>query len=190
MFRINVNCISNTDWGSESYGTPVCKFWVLEEDDQYKTAEWFNAFAQNPEDPQFAVESSAWEPKMGTTTPVPEVKEASQKRFAITTPSVSKLRQPFGPVTLYILLICSWIFMWGKITAPTIESYPSILPATAVLSPPINKSLFYDYPQAYVMIDKLIKFYGLEKLRTPDELPPEGQYLYLKYFRTPYWEGI
>jgi GlpG protein len=93
--------------------------------------------------------------------------------------------------TLYIFLICIFLFFIGEMTTPNIVQLPPLkLPLVALFSPPINKNLMYDYPEAYERMDKFIKVYGWEGLQNYENLPPEGLYLLKKIIQTPVWDGL
>jgi GlpG protein len=49
--------------------------------------------------------------------------------------------------------------------------------------------MLYDYPKIYELTDKLIKLYGVEKLQSPETLPPEGQIILKEIQSIPHWQG-
>ena len=71
-----------------------------------------------------------------------------------------------------------------------VEPPPLKLPLVALYSPPINKHLMYDYPDAYERMDTFLKIYGWEKLQNYEDLPPEGLFLLKKIIQTPVWNGF
>jgi GlpG protein len=76
------------------------------------------------------------------------------------------------------------------VTSPSIKAIPNYLSYTPVLASPIQKEMMYDYPLKYELADQLIKSYGLQALKDPENLPPQGQQLIQKYLQTPHWTGI
>lgn len=178
----------NTDWGSDGYGTPLCKIWVYDEDQVLDAQKWYDLFLQHPDDPSFDVETTGLDELADIfKSNDGEVKEKAERTIPLT---IHRLKQPFGPITLYLLLICGWLFIWGKMTTPSMQQFPAFLPPTPILSPAVNKALLYDYPETFVLVDKLVRLYGLEKLQDPNDLPEEGQFLLIHYLHTPYWQGI
>ena len=63
------------------------------------------------------------------------------------------------------------------------------MPAAPLFFSNIVKELYYDYPHAFEIIDKIQVAYGFEKVINPRLLPPEGQRLLQQYLSTPYWQG-
>jgi GlpG protein len=179
----------NRNWGSTGYGTYMSKIWVYDEDQMDSAKQLIEEYQKDPAHEKFKVTT----PTTSKIEDIPSIPEGTTKtNIKITRPSVkSNLSiRSVSPITFYLIIICSWIFIWGNITAPSIESIPRNIPAMAVLSPDIDKQLYYDYPKAFEIIDKIIKIYGYEKLENPDELPPEGKFLLMQYVETPYWQGL
>lgn len=177
---------TNTDWGSSDYGCSLSLIWIIEEDQIDIADRWLQEYTNNPRNPLFAkVEAPASQKEYSLKT------LSSRKPLTITAPNKPKLQQAFqdASLTLYVFLACIFLFLIGEITTPNIEVPPLHLPLVALYSPPINKTLMYDYPQAYAMMDKFIKIYGKEGLQNYDNLPPEGKFLLNKIIQTPVWEG-
>lgn len=180
--------IANTDWGSSDYGTVKCHIWVVDEDHLAIAQKWLEEYLQHPDKPIF-YETSKWQiPFKDTLQSTP--KESPQhpiKDIPLKRPAPNK---SLGIITMYLLLACTLIFLYGEFTSPQIDFPISQLPTTPLYSPPINKYLLYDYPQAFEIIDKLANAYGLQKLQNLSDLPQEGQLLVQKYEHTPYWKGF
>lgn len=176
---------TNTDWGSPDYGIVTAKIWVIDEDQvdtAMKTSEEFQSNPQNVHKPIPEKLSIAEEPSPNEAKPVP-VQKAKMVR-----PRIRLERQPIGLITVYIIMLCTLIFVIEMITEPKAQEYPSSLAATPAFSPPIDKELLYDYPKAFEIIDKIIKAYGMQQLVHPTEKPVE--YLLEQYHKTPYWHGF
>ncbi len=182
LFEVN----TVTDWGSPDYGNSSCRIWVYDEDQFEKAIDLWHDFEEHPSDPKFqALQKKPlfrFEPVKTTLKITPKVLKTER-----VPPSVE---QPLGLVTLYILVICSLIFLVSSFTSPAYVEPPKNLPLTPLYSSHLYKSMYYDYPEAYEIVDQLASKYGIEKLRDIPKLPPEGQTLYDKFLHTPYWQGF
>jgi GlpG protein len=188
---------TNTDWGQADYGVPTFRIWVIDEDAAESAEKWAAEFHQNPKDVKFQKTGSR-------TTVIPTVlpqnssdNKASNEQLADffkpnkgSTPKPSQKRPEETNLTISLLLLCCILYLISSFTAPHVTAIPANLPATPFVSPSINKDFFYDYPAAYEIVDKLIQLYGVERLQSPQNLPPEGQSLLQEFHQTPYWNGI
>lgn len=179
--------VANTDWGSSDYGTLKCHIWVIDEDQLAIAQKWIEEYLQNPTNPLFQ-DTSKWH------MPFQEV-PASPSESLKPPPQMIPPKKPpenknLGIITMYLLMICTLIFLYGEFTSPTIQYPVAQLPAIPLYSPTINKGLYYDYPQAYEIIDKLVNAYGYQKLQNLSDLPREGKVLLQKFEQTPYWTGF
>ncbi|MCE5319116.1 MAG: rhomboid family intramembrane serine protease [Parachlamydia sp.] len=182
---------TNRDWGSPNYGDVKCYVWVVEEDQMDLAHRWVEEFNANPNGDLFEAKSS----KSLEPPPVPSIeKPPLSTPFGKMPPRIenqkSPLNQGMGLATFYLVLICSVLFFFGLLTTPSEEVVITKLPAAPLYIPPFYKSLLYDYPQAFEILDKLVNIFGMEKLQKPDELPAEGKILLKKFSATPYWQGI
>ena len=165
----------NTDWSSAEYGDITCKIWIINEDDVNKANEYLEIFLQNPKDPRFIHVKPIIPP------PAPTFETFRVKRKA----------KPSSVITFYTIAICIVIFFISLATTRAYHSpHPGLVSLIPIYSSPVKKAMFYDYPQNYVIIDQLVKAYGVNSLLEPQKLPREGQFLYQKYFKTSYWQGI
>lgn len=180
--RHQLDVQTNTDWGSDDYGTAHCSVWVIDEDQFPEAYDWYEAFINNPFDDKFRVELP--------TTPPPPPPQSEQDQVQKAPPPPKTFGSELGKITSTILAICILLFVVSSMTAPRLKSIPDRLPYTPFLSSPVNKALMYDYPEAYDILDKAISIYGVSALETPSQLPPEGQYLLKSFYRTPYWTGV
>jgi GlpG protein len=178
--------IANRDWGADDYGTSYCNLWVIDEDQQEKAQNIFDEMIQNPD--HALVGNALSDPSVELPKEPAAEAAAAQPKVALR----RRQRTPFGALTLYLLIICGFLFLWGELTSPRIPSYlpETNLPYTPLFSPTINKHLMYDYPKAFSIIDKVVALFGVEKTMTPAELPETGQYLIKEYQQTPYWKGL
>lgn len=146
-----------------------CRIWIKNEDKVPEAIDWLEQFNQDPYNAQF-------QPK----SPPPPPEQATEVEASFT-------KEPLGAMNLFLLLLCCFIFPISQITAPHVESIPSNIPALPLLASPIKKTLLYDYPEAYTLIDKISNSFGTEDIQ---KLPPEGKQLLQQFQQTPYWQGI
>lgn len=177
--------VTNTDWGSHEYGNVTARIWIYEEEQLDKALEMAAEFQQNPNDPRYQLK----EKKLALFGNVLKGEEVEQPE---TIPPVQTMqaRQPLGLITMYVLFICCLLLFIGSTTSPSVKSISPQFPYVPVLSPPINKALMYDYPEAYEIIDRIISTYGISVVENNATLPEEAKTLLDKYEHTPYWKGI
>lgn len=180
--------IANTDWGSSDYGTVKCHIWVVDEDQLGRAQKWLEEYLQHPDNAVFQ-ETTKWQIPFKEALQ-PHAENSTQHPIKDIPPRRPVPAKSLGIITMYLLLTCTLLFLYGEFTSPQIEFPVSQLPATPLYSPPVNKHLLYDYPQAFEIIDKLANAYGLQKLQNLSDLPQEGQMLVHKFERTPYWKGF
>lgn len=180
--------IANTDWGSPDYGTVKCLLWIVDEDAFAPAQRWLDEFSTNPENPIFHGQDK-WKPPLVDTLQS-TIKEVPQTISKVGRLAAMEEKKGLGLVTLYLLMACVVLFIYGEFTKPHVEAPYPPLPGVPVEFPSIYKALMYDYPQAYEIIDKLVKAYGVQNLQNLADLPLEGRLLLEKYTQTPYWEGI
>lgn len=190
--------VKNTNWGDGGYGETTFKIWVYDEDLAEIAEKWIQVFEQDPKNSQFQ--------KTGyTTTVIPSVlsgnEESNIKGPRPQMIDLLKARNPSNyrdsnlklgstkTVTMGLILLCCLFYLISTLTTPQVLNVPQNLPTTPLVSAPIKKQFLYDYPYAYQLTDKLVKLYGIDKLQIPEELPPEGQFIYKEIQKTPYWTG-
>ena len=167
--------VGNRDWGSPDYGDLLTHVWIIDEDQLDAALRYQEQFTNNPTDPLF---NSA-----AKNTSMPKISFASP-------PSRKKIQDKgLGPITLYLLISCVLIFLYGEFTSPPIKAPLPPLPLTPLYSSPIEKMMMYDYPHAYDYIDKLAAAYGNDKLQNLEDVPAAGQVLLQQYQKTSYWQG-
>lgn len=176
----------NTDWGQSNYGTTLFRVWVIDEDTAETAERWAEAFKQDPKNPQFQ--------KAGfRTTVIPSIVSSEEDKRApsgFKTVKTASPPQPLRMITSGILMLCCLFYLINSLTTPTVASPPPNLPNTPIMAAPIYKQFLYDYPYAYVLVDKLVNLFGVERLNTPQDLPLEGKYLFKEAQNTPYWHGF
>ena len=186
-----VEVIINNDWGSDYYGTAECLIWVNNEERVDEALDWFKLFKANPFDPFFsdkkmidALNANRIAPV--STAPLPSSADPDQLNTAPPNPSL--MGQTMGVVTRILLLGCCLLFFIAQFLAPSKkEEVPSII---YLFSSPIEKTLLFDYPHVYELIDRMIQLYGYEALQDASHLPAEQQQLIKQINDTPYWQGL
>lgn len=174
--------ITNTDWGSSDYGTVVCHIWVIEEDRFEEALRIATEFNEDPANPRFH-------------TPLPTSPEiaAAHTENLIQENSIQEGKpapQPMGIVTLYLLLICTVLLIISTFTAPAVLKVPPNVPYTPLYTAPVYKTLMFDYPKTFQLVDQLVEKYGIDNLEDPSLLPKAGQNLFQQMLHTPYWHGL
>lgn len=180
----------NTDWGSTEYGDITCRIWIIDEDEVDAAHKNLELFLQNPNDEKFKFLKPTG-PDFDipvATAPPPEIETVHSPRMTSKPPPPPKSK-PLGVVTFYLIAICTVVFVASIMTRHTPEPFPSSIPPAPLFSSKIEKKLYYDYPAAYDIIDKLKAAYGFEKMINPSLLPPEGKFLLQQFYQTTYWKG-
>lgn len=187
-----VEVTKESDWGNDAFGTHVAEIWIINEDDFQAASKLLQEFYEKPD---VAVENASPERIIPNENESPPTEESYQEVAKKLFTSKVKLRDKpvstnAGRVTVYLLMICAWIFIVSKYQAPSPEPIPAYLPPMAYYSSNITKHLLFDYPQTYQIADQLIADFGLQKLENPRQLPPQGILLLGKLKNTPYWQGF
>lgn len=186
---------SNTDWGSPNYGDVNCNLWIVDEDQVEKAQEWIDKFTADPENPMFKKRVAEISPIIPTITPIEIAEEgknkASGKAFLPSGVRLSAASQSIGKLstTIYLIIICSILFIVDMMTSPQVTTVATELPLMPQLASPLKKETLYDYPAAYELIDKLLKLYNIEQLQNLQELPEPGKMILKQFYQTPYWHG-
>ncbi|MEI8125734.1 MAG: rhomboid family intramembrane serine protease [Parachlamydiaceae bacterium] len=182
----------DSDWGNHTYSDTLGTIWVYDEDKYEEAISWINEFDKNSEDPQFAkgAVKSVLRPQVLDVGVGEKVGKFSAEGHAKSGFSVTAFKsESLRRITIGFFVLCCLIFAIGELTEPSYTTLPTGLPRTPLASPPINKQLYYDYPHAFELLDKLVRLYGIESLQAPKELPSEGGYIFSEFKKTPYWEG-
>lgn len=178
------------DWGNNSYGAPTYTIWVIEEKHLEKSLEIARDFTENSLDPRF----------LPTSLPLPDNTHAPHQ--ASQTPPRKRRNaqiqeiEPLGTITLYLLLLCSLLYFFGEISAPTptaneTKAFTSeSLPLIPLYYSQLKKELIFDYPHAFEIVDELIIKLDTDKLQEASQLPPKLQPLVEQFRQTPYWTGF
>ncbi len=172
-----------TDWGSDHYGESHCQIWVINEDDIDKAQEWYDKYLEDPSAPEFAVKHA----RIKEMLEPEQQKQAAREGMAkIQKAATSWQNQPIGFVTLYLIVICSILFVWSNMFAPRSADGKSL----GVMSP-IQRSLMYDYPQAMQVLTRLVKVEPAVTADEPDDqVSKEAAHLITQLENTPVWTGL
>lgn len=193
----------NSHWEDSNYGVPSYTIWVIEEENLLPALEIARDFVANHEDPRFVKPST---PQLDAhqaadlyeLTPEATDKNVEIDRKAPLQASLGrseKVVEPLGKATLYLLMICSLIFIFSEIGSPTPSQAEAIafskqsLPLMPLYYSKINKELLFDYPHAYEIVDSLIAKSDLETMQASQQLPSDLQPLVNQFHATPYWQG-
>lgn len=188
-----IEILTNRDWGSPNYGTSQCRVWIYDEDQMEEALKWFQAFVENPNDSVFQPFKIAAHPALIDTTsplaipPLPPSDSESEEASRQTSQRFAK--QPMGPITRLLLLICCGLFFLNEFLTPSPE-VPANVPLMTPFTSKIDQQLSYDYPYKYQLINKFLQTYGYEGTQNIQELPNEGKFLLKKIKDTPSWPGF
>ena len=176
-------------------GDPLCHIWVHNENDVTLGIEWYEAFLKSPDSPHFR----GLQPteKKAHPTETKQKTETSKEPFKSTLPP-QKLRSLLSQasslkITTLLLILCGLLFVWQEIDIKPLLGPTNPKEVTwyvGTVSSPIEKKLFFDYPETFRLTDQLVSLYSWAALENPAELPEEGHFLLQKTINTPYWEGF
>lgn len=181
------------NWGSDAFGTIKYRLWIQDEDRVTSAQELLNSFLEDPsshpinpslpqdtvfiEHPPITAAQRFLEKKI-------KKQLAAEKRDANAPPKIG-LR-----LTNFLIALCCSLLLFEMMTMPDIAKIPPPIYNKILAVSPIEKALLFDYPESYVLLDKIAGLYGYQALLKPDELPPPGHFLYEKYKQTAHWEGL
>ncbi len=174
-----------TDWGSDDYGNSICTLWISDEELLDKAVRLVGEFQENPWDKKYESQSPPPPPEEEFLS-LTEVQAQVKKNLPPPLPE-----HPVGMATFIIMMVCIIFFIL------TILMQPQLKPGEAQVGPPgalatsmIEKELYYDYPETFILFGQLFKTYGIEKIERPELLPPAGVALFERYQKSTYWQGF
>lgn len=171
---------TNNDWGSHDYALAVCRIWVTDEDQVEDALKLLEQFESNPDDPRYNLH----------TAPLSKTKPSGTPRTSASVPNIVGPQQRLGIVTLYIIITCTLLLIYSGITTPTKVKAPKALPALPLYVSEVYKDLLFDWPETYVITDRLVAEYGFENLQSPDSLPATAKAQLVQLYETPFWNGF
>lgn len=180
------------DWGDDSYGVPVYTIWIVEEKDLEKALGIARDFTENSHDPRFQLTETPPPPPISTIEFQPTGQATPRNRRNLQIKEI----EPLGTITLYLLLLCSLIYFFGEISAPTPTTAEAktftnqSLPLIPLYFPQLKKELMIDYPHAFEIVDELISKIDVDKLQEDSQFPSNLKPLVEQFRQTPYWTGF
>lgn len=100
-----------------------------------------------------------------------------------------RLKQAFMySCTFSLLLVCSILFLWNEKQSFTIEKSKGELALSVGLTP-IQRSLFFDYPQTMACLEKVITKYNIRSAGEISKLSPIAQRQFHQAEQIPMWMG-
>lgn len=154
------------------------RIWVHEEDKLALAMKLYRDYQKNPQDFPFVETIEEGE---GTS---------SEEPADISPRSRSLSRAPYGKVTIFFLLSCILLFLWGFL-GQKIESVPRI--PSVYESPPfpaIYKALIFDYPNYFVLRDKLLTLYTAADIKEKKPPSQEAKAVLQQMKKTAVWLGF
>jgi len=175
----------NQDWGHPEYGTYRCRLWIQEEDQMEEVLNWFRLFVENPNNSLFNPATitshlNKVEQILPLSAPLPPLPSTSTAQ--------PWNKRPMGWMTRALVGICTFLFFLSQLAEFSIK-VPDKYSGLTLFSSPIERSLLYDYPKFYELINRFIHLYGFDEFEHPEELPPEGTRLLKQINQTPFWPG-
>lgn len=180
---------TNSDWGNPACKLSRCQIWIQDEENLQEVLKWFQLFIENPQDSTFNTSTS-------TSTTRAWIKSQHPLPIAPSVPSTPPSqsdataweKQTMGWITRILLIICTFLFFLSQLWLPSLQA-PERYAGLILFTSPVEKTLLYDYPEFYALIDRFIHRYGFEELENPTDLPIEGKHLLEKINHTPFWPG-
>lgn len=171
----------NRSWDSVEYGTRKYLLWIQDEDVVEETINYLIRFLENPQAEEFTV-TFPQKPESSSTSPVAQYLEARlQKPLQAPDEEVRKQLGGHVRLTALIMVLCSILFLYELYTDRAAGPVPSDVRQELLSTSPVRKTLLFDYPRAYELLDKVVALYGYDALAKPQELPDTGKFLYQQF---------
>lgn len=158
--------------------TKIYHIWIIDEEDRQAALEWLKKYEQNPHDPQFhkqiEIKSSQTDHSFQE-----ETKQGHQKKYA-------KKKTPF---TLFIIAVCSILFLINSIQQETLEKKQGAI-ALQLGVTALQKSLLFDYPQYLEDMEKFYEDTPIQSIEEIKSLSQDKQAEYQKIADEPTWKGV
>ena len=182
-----VDTKTNNDWGSDAYSAPESFLWIVDEDKFDQAKELLEEFKSGQKD-------LPTEKKIDILIPaskeIPTITIHETPRKNMSSRASLPQKSSLGPITIFILGLCTLLFIISQMTTPEFHRVPKAIPMTPLFTAPMNKVLMYDYPKAFDKIDQIVETYGLEKVVDPAKLPAQGLASLKSALLIPYWQGM
>lgn len=195
----------NNNWGDTDYGVPKYTIWVIEEENLIKALDIVKDFASESNKSRFqnpmAPSKSSKTPDLYELTPeaIDTKKESVEEEelpLKSTHQESHRAIDPLGKVTLYLLMLCSLVFLFCQINEKNPSQYEVAafsnlsLPLVPLYYSQLEKELLFDYPHAYEIVDSIIAKIDNETLQDTKQLPSDIRPLIRQFESTPYWQGF
>jgi GlpG protein len=189
--KIPFLCEEQTEknWGSDQYGQKKLLIWIHDEDDVIKSQELLEEFLKDPNHPDMALPNAYEEP----VRPSPITNYVERKiNHSLRGPESELPTESSTPIrlTTFLVLICSFVFLFELYGQRNQDSISAPIQEKLLTTSPITRTLLFDYPRSYELLDKIAALYGYESLAKPQELPNPGKFLFDEYQKEPIWKGI
>lgn len=172
----------------EKSGQKHYRIWIYDEDDLEEAITWLRRYKENPNDLSF--QGSV--PPLVSTPPPPDYSEISEKEDLKWQPVGSlfiKKRRFSLTLTHWIIILCSFLFLWNDLEEAQIVKDKGPLAAQITLTP-LMKNLLFDVPASYRYIEELLDTFPLHSYRDEKDLPKDAQALLEKAESDPSWKGV
>jgi GlpG protein len=167
----------------EKTGIKEYRIWVCNEDDLPVATQLFEEYKQNPSDPKF----------QGAVSPPPpdyaQISASEELKWQSVPPRRVRVRKFSAPLTVWILALCSFLFLWNDFQEAEIFKEKGEL-AVEMAMTPLEQNLFFDLPASYRYIQELIDTVPLTSYKEAKNLPPTATELLKQAEEAPSWRGI
>ncbi len=168
------------DWSSDSYGNRKYLLWITEEDQVDTAVNALVRFIDNPSLDEFT------KPEANDSV-APTV--YLDERLKIKDEEVKNEFSGHVRLTAFVILLCSLIFLYEHYTNRKINTAPPEARQELLEITPVRKTLLYDFPLSYELLDKIVLLYGQNALASPQELPEPGKSFYIQFLKEPIFNG-
>jgi len=180
---------ANQDWANDDYGIVECHIWIRDEDQVAEAIKWLGLFKANPQDTIFEsqIKTVSDSPALLLDSPLQISDLPHPLKEPLMNQAIPWDKQAIGKITRTLIIICSLLLLLSEMLIPTVNSGIDAKQVALFISP-VNKSLLYDYPYHYELIDQYLQLNENDTAK-PD-LPATTQNLLKEINETPSWQGI
>lgn len=164
------------------------RVWVYDEEDLPQALEWQEEFTNHPEDPKFQLPQGP----VGVVPPTPEYSQISEEEEQKwdSMPKGRLKNSRFSYVLTYLIIVlCGFLFFWNDVEESRILEEKGQL-ALEISMTPLEKTLLFDLPATYAILDQVVAQFPLKNYKKLSELPTEAQGLIHQAEVAPRWVGI
>ncbi len=163
------------------------RIWVYDEDLVDQATALYEEYKKNPNDARYQVH-------YGTPPKLKNASDQAPDKEAPLTARPPKRRflspAPYGPISIFILMIVAAIFLWSQIEHGVMipPKIPGIIQAPILA--PIERALIYDYPTYFQERDKLFAIYTPKDIEEHKAPSAEALKLIQTLRHSTTWMGI